>query len=159
MTTHFNATVSNFRDWFRRNGMKSRGWQVDLPLSPAIAQFSLSSLKLSHPMTLTAFVFYSYGMITPQPARKLTYFMLPKLYFFKMKWPCLLVFEVTFLLLLLHSLLGSSLAFYDINGFRRSWRLCTHVRDALTDLFRASELQQGVSDGFLRHFDLKYVST
>ena len=85
--------------------------------------------------------------------------MITKLYFLKMKCPCLLVFEVTFSLLLRHSVLGNSWAFDDVNGFRCSWRLFTDVRDALTDLFRASELQQGVSDGLPRHFDLKYVST
>jgi len=68
-------------------------------------------------MTLTAFVFYE--MITPQAARKLTYFMLQKLYFIKMKCHCLRrCLFVTFLLLMLHSVLGNSWAFYNVNGFR-----------------------------------------
>ena len=42
----FYTNASTFRDWFLRTGMRSRGQWVGLPHSSAIAQVSLSTVKL-----------------------------------------------------------------------------------------------------------------
>ena len=42
---HFNTTVWSFREWFRRIGMRQRGWRVGFAHSSAIAQIIPSSEK------------------------------------------------------------------------------------------------------------------
>ena len=44
MITSFNFTVSKFRDWSRRIGMRPREWCFSFLQSPAIAQITLSSV-------------------------------------------------------------------------------------------------------------------
>ena len=44
--SHFNTTVSTFRDCFRRFGLRARVCPVGLPDCPAVVQNTLSSVKL-----------------------------------------------------------------------------------------------------------------
>ena len=46
LVTHFNTIFSTFREWFRRIMMRPHGWLAGYPHSPAIAQITLSSVKL-----------------------------------------------------------------------------------------------------------------
>jgi hypothetical protein len=47
VVTHFIAIVSTFRDWFRLIEMRPRGWSIGFSQFPAIAQITLSSVKIS----------------------------------------------------------------------------------------------------------------
>jgi hypothetical protein len=105
----FNATVSPFRDWFRRTGMRSSGWQVGFHHSPAIVEITLSTVKLS---LSEADWFRALWSVTLLQSFNVFYASKTCLYFVKNKPSCLLAFwGFVFLLLVFHMLLGPNIRF------------------------------------------------
>jgi len=54
----YHTIVSTFPDWIRRIEISPRDQQVSYPHSPAIAQITLSSVKLCPLLSWIAFVLY-----------------------------------------------------------------------------------------------------